>query len=66
MLNLLLLLLISPWLWRQWRRYSSHCEELQASMLPFADDPAQARRIERETGLPCLPEHLERQTTLSG
>lgn len=66
MLSLLVLLLISPWLWHQWQRYSSHCEELEAAMLPFADDPVQARRIEQETGLPCLPEHLARQTTLTG
>lgn len=66
MLNLVILLLISPWLWRQWQRYSSHNEELQAAMLPFADDPQLALRVERETGLPCLPEHLEQQTTLAG
>lgn len=66
MLNLLVLVLISPWLWRQWQRYSSHSEELQAAMLPFADEPDLARRVEQETGLPCLPEHLERQTTLQG
>ncbi|TDQ38105.1 hypothetical protein [Thiopseudomonas denitrificans] len=66
MLNLIFLLLIGPWLWRQWRRYSNHSEELQAAMLPFADEPLQARRVEAETGLPCLPEHLEQQTTLLG
>lgn len=66
MLNLIALILISPWLWRQWRRYSSHCEQQQAAMLPFADDLPLARRIERETGQPCLPERLARQTTLNG
>ncbi|MFB1010371.1 MAG: hypothetical protein QMB92_02835 [Thiopseudomonas sp.] len=66
MLNLIILALISPWLWRQWQRYASHGEQQQAAMLPFADDPAQCLRIERETGQPCLPEHLARQTTLSG
>ena len=66
MLSLILLLLASPWLWRQWQRYSCHSEEMQAAMLPFADDPALARRVEEETGLPCLPEHLARQTTMSG
>ncbi len=66
MFNLILLLLISPWLWRQWQRYSSRHEELQAAMLPFADEPDMARRIESETGLPCLPERLERYTTLNG
>lgn len=66
MLNLIFLLLVSPWLWRQWQRYSSHNEALCAAMLPFADEPHLARRVEAETGLPCLPEHLERQTTLCG
>lgn len=66
MLNLLILLLISPWLWRQWQRYASHQAQHEAAMLPFADDPAQCRRIERETGMPCLPERLAQQTTLYG
>lgn len=66
MLNLLIFILISPWLWRQWQRYASHNEEQEATMLPFADEPELAKRIEQETGLPCLPEHLSRQTTLEG
>ena len=36
----------------------------QASMLPFADDPEAAKRVEQETGRACLPEHLAQQITL--
>ena len=36
----------------------------QASMLPFADDPATAQRVEQETGRACLPEHLAQQIAL--
>ncbi|HZJ95161.1 MAG TPA: hypothetical protein VFD11_06315 [Thiopseudomonas sp.] len=36
----------------------------QAAMLPFADDRPAAQRVERETGLPCLPEHLAQQCVL--
>ncbi len=36
----------------------------QAAMLPFADDPEAAKRVEQETGRACLPEHLAQQITL--
>ncbi len=36
----------------------------QAAMLPFADDRPAARRVEQDTGRPCLPEHLAQQTAL--
>lgn len=36
----------------------------QAAMLPFADDPEAAKRVEQETGRTCLPEHLAQQITL--
>ena len=36
----------------------------QAAMLPFADDPEAAKRVEHETGRACLPEHLAQQITL--
>ncbi len=36
----------------------------QAAMLPFADDPEAAQRVEQETGRPCLPEHLAQQVAL--
>ncbi len=36
----------------------------QASMLPFADDPEAAKRVEQETGRACLPEHLAQQIAL--
>ena len=36
----------------------------QASMLPFADDPAAAQRVEQGTGRACLPEHLAQQIAL--
>ena len=36
----------------------------QAAMLPFADDPEAAKRVEQETGRACLPEHLAQQTAL--
>ena len=36
----------------------------QASMLPFADDPEAAKRVEQETGRACLPEHLAQQFAL--
>ena len=45
-------------------RHISQLEMDQAEMLPFADDRPAARRIEQETGRPCLPEHLAQQTTL--
>ncbi|NLC99427.1 MAG: hypothetical protein GX673_01470 [Gammaproteobacteria bacterium] len=36
----------------------------QAAMLPFADDRPAARRVEQDTGRPCLPEHLAQQIAL--
>lgn len=36
----------------------------QAAMLPFADDPDAAKRVEKETGRACLPEHLAQQVAL--
>lgn len=36
----------------------------EAAMLPFADDPAAAKKVEQETGRPCLPEHLAQQIEL--
>lgn len=36
----------------------------QAEMLPFADDPDAAKRVEKETGRACLPEHLAQQMAL--
>ena len=36
----------------------------QAAMLPFADDPEAAKRVEQETGRACLPGHLAQQITL--
>ncbi|MDY0249815.1 MAG: hypothetical protein RBR45_07125 [Pseudomonas sp.] len=36
----------------------------QASMLPFADDPEAAKRVEQETGRACLPTHLALQVAL--
>ena len=36
----------------------------QAAMLPFADDPEAAKRVEQETGRACLPEHLAQQIAL--
>lgn len=36
----------------------------QAAMLPFADDPDAAKRVEKETGRACLPEHLAQQAAL--
>lgn len=36
----------------------------QAAMLPFADDPDAAKRVEKETGRACLPEHLAQQIAL--
>lgn len=36
----------------------------QAAMLPFADDPEAAKRVEQETGRACLPKHLAQQITL--
>lgn len=36
----------------------------QAAMLPFADDPEAAKRVEQETGRACLPEHLAQQMAL--
>ena len=36
----------------------------QASMLPFADDPEAAKRVEQETGRACLPEHLAQKIAL--
>ena len=36
----------------------------QAAMLPFADDPEAAKRVEQETGRVCLPEHLAQQIAL--
>ena len=35
-----------------------------AALLPFAHDRPAARRIEQETGRPCLPEHLAQQIAL--
>ena len=36
----------------------------QAAMLPFADDPEAAKRVEQETERACLPEHLAQKITL--
>ena len=36
----------------------------QAAMLPFADDPEAAKRVEQKTGRACLPEHLAQQMVL--
>ena len=36
----------------------------QAAMLPFADDPEAAKRVEQETGRACSPEHLAQQSAL--
>ena len=36
----------------------------QAAMLPFADDPEAAKRVEQETGRACLPEHLAQKIAL--
>ncbi len=45
-------------------RHISTLEMDQAAMLPFADDRPAARRVEQDTGRPCLPEHLAQQTAL--
>lgn len=45
-------------------RNISPLEMDQAAMLPFADDRPAARRVEQDTGRPCLPEHLAQQTAL--
>lgn len=63
MFSLIILLLCAPLIVQQWLRYSSH-EANQAAMLPFADNPSQAKRIEQETGLVCLPDRLALQTSL--
>lgn len=36
----------------------------EAAMLPFADDPEAAKRVEQETGRACLPEHLAQKIAL--
>ncbi|QEY59938.1 hypothetical protein FXF61_12610 [Pseudomonas sp. C27(2019)] len=45
-------------------RHMSLLQMDQAAMLPFADDPDAAKRVEKETGRACLPEHLAQQTAL--
>ncbi|NLJ13607.1 MAG: hypothetical protein GX373_11400 [Gammaproteobacteria bacterium] len=45
-------------------RHMSLLDMEQAAMLPFADDRPAARRVEEETGRPCLPEHLTQQSAL--
>ncbi|HHX34903.1 MAG TPA: hypothetical protein GX719_06480 [Gammaproteobacteria bacterium] len=45
-------------------RRMSLLEMEHAAMLPFADDPAAAKRVEQETGRACLPEHLAQQIAL--
>ncbi len=45
-------------------KYISLLDMEQASMLPFADDPEAAKRVEQETGRACLPEHLAQQMVL--
>lgn len=45
-------------------RHMSQLQMDQAAMLPFADDPDAAKRVEKETGRACLPEHLAQQAAL--
>jgi len=45
-------------------RHISQLDMDHAAMLPFADDRPAARRVEQETGRPCLPEHLAEQCAL--
>lgn len=45
-------------------QHISQLEMDHAAMLPFADDRPAARRVEQETGRPCLPEHLAQQSSL--
>lgn len=63
MLSLIVLLVCAPLIVNQWLRYSGH-EANQAAMLPFADNLSQARRVEQETGLVCVPDRLALQTSL--
>lgn len=46
-------------------RHITQLDMDHAAMLPFADDRPAARRVEQETGRPCLPEHLAQQTALN-
>ncbi|WP_205342844.1 hypothetical protein [Denitrificimonas caeni] len=45
-------------------RHMSLLQMEEAAMLPFADDPEAAKRVEQETGRACLPEHLAQKIAL--
>ncbi len=59
---LLSILLIAAGYWSF--KHMSLLQMEHAAMLPFADDPEAAKRVEQETGRPCLPEHLAQQIAL--
>lgn len=62
MFILLSLICISAGYWCL--RHMSQLDMDRAAMLPFADDPQAALRVENETGRACLPEHLAQQSAL--
>jgi hypothetical protein len=59
---ILSILLIAAGYWSV--KHMSLLQMEQAAMLPFADDPDAAQRVEKETGRACLPEHLAQQIAL--
>ena len=59
---ILSILLIAAGYWSV--KHMSLLQMEQAAMLPFADDPDAAQRVEKEPGRACLPEHLAQQIAL--
>lgn len=59
---LLSLVLIAAGYWSL--KHMSLLQMEEAAMLPFADDPEAAKRVEQETGRACSPEHLAQQIAL--
>lgn len=59
---LLSLALIAAGYWSL--KHMSLLQMEEAAMLPFADDPEAAKRVEQETGRACSPEHLAQQIAL--